>query len=115
MSELTADLERATAEVASLELQLDRLAARLAGKRAEVAQLSESIAREQSTGLPTSRTDAIVAVLRQRVTAMSPSEITEALNDAGRTDELSSVTATLAHLLKSRRVTRQGRGRYVAG
>ncbi|MEI2700682.1 MAG: hypothetical protein V9E94_20930 [Microthrixaceae bacterium] len=50
--------------LAGLERQLARAwPARVAGQRAEVARLEESIAAEQRSGLPASRTDAIVAVL----------------------------------------------------
>lgn len=114
MDDLTGDLHRARDELIGLERQLARLAARVAGKRAEVGRLEESIAAEHRSGLPASRTDAIVAVLSRGAGPMSPSEVTEALNGAGRTDELRSVTATLTHLLKGKRVIRQGRGRYLA-
>ncbi len=60
------------------------------------------------------RTDAIVAVLHAGTKPMSPREITDALHEAGRQDELRSVTATLAHLLKADAVDRVGRGRYLA-
>ncbi len=45
---------------------------------------------------------------------MLPSQITDALNDAGSREELRFVTATLGHLLSTGRVIRQGRGRYLA-
>lgn len=64
--------------------------------------------------LPSRRTDAVVELLRRATAPMSPSEITGALHDHGRDDELRSVTATLAHLLKAKLVQRVGRGRYVA-
>lgn len=114
MAVLETDLDRAMTELEGLELQMERVVARVVGKRAEVAQLRESIARENQSGLPAARTDAIVSVLRRNTLPMSPSEVTEALNDAGRSDQLSSVTATLAHLRNATRVIRQGRGRYVA-
>lgn len=114
VEDLTDDLDRAKDELVGLERQLARLSARAAGKRAEVARLEESIAAEQRSGLPASRTDSIVAVLARGVGPMSPSQVTAALKAAGRSDELSSVTATLAHLLKGKRVIRQGRGRYLA-
>jgi recombinational DNA repair ATPase RecF len=114
VDDLTDDLDRAKDELAGLERQLARVSARVAGKRAEVARLEEAIAAEQRSGLPASRTDAIVSVLSRGASPMSPAEVTAALNDAGRADELRSVTATLNHLLKSSRVIRQGRGRYLA-
>lgn len=114
VDDLIGDLNRAKAELAGLERQLARLSARVAGKRAEVARLAESIAAEQRSGLPSSRTEAIVAVLQRGLGPMSPTEIVAALHDAGRTDELRSVTATLTHLVKGHRVRREGRGRYLA-
>lgn len=116
MDDLSEDLERARSDLVSLERQLARLAARVAGKRTEIARLEESIAAEQRSGLPASRTDAIVAVLARAASPMSPSEITAALNEAGRIEELRSVTATLSHLMQGsqRRVDRPVRGKYVA-
>lgn len=113
MDELLQDIDRAKGELSALERQLVRAAARVAGKRAEVAQLEESIAAERESGLPASRTDAIVAVLKRGAGPMSPAQVTAALNQAGRSDELRSVTATLTHLLRSNRVIRQGRGKYL--
>lgn len=115
MDDLTDDIARAKDELVGLQRQLARASARVTGKRAEIARLEESIAAEQRSGLPASRTDAIVAVLSRGAGPMSPAEVTAALNDAGRADELRSVTATLNHLLKNSRVIRQGRGRYVVG
>lgn len=114
VDDLTDDLERVRNELVGLERQLARLSARVAGKRAEGRRLAESIAAEHRSGLPSSRTDAIVAVLARGAAPMSPSEVADALNDSGRSDDLRSVTATLTHLLKSKRVIRQGRGRYLA-
>jgi recombinational DNA repair ATPase RecF len=114
VDDLLHDLDEAKQDLATLERQLARVSARVAGKRAEVARLEESIAAEKQSGLPASRTDAIVVVLNRGAGPMSPAEITAALNEAGRSDELRSVTATLTHLLKGNRVIRQGRGRYVA-
>ncbi len=114
MDDLLQDLDEAKVDLVALERQLARASAKVAGKRAEIARLEESIAAEQQSGLPASRTDAIVAVLSRGAGPMSPAEITAALNEAGRADELRSVTATLTHLLKSNRVIRQGRGKYIA-
>ena len=55
----------------------------------------------------------IMQVLWDRGRA-SAREITDALNELGRNEELRSVTATLAHLQKSNRVERVGRGMYIA-
>jgi len=114
VEDLSDDLEQAKGELVGLERQLARLSARTAGKRAEIARLEESIAAEHRSGLPASRTDAIVAVLARGAGSMSPTEVTAALKAAGRNDELNSVTATLKHLLKGKRVIRQGRGQYLA-
>ena len=136
MAKLSNQLRAASAELAHLEKQLAKLEARTAGKRLEVARLQAAVARESGAGpaptaagaprargareettsddLPARRTSAIVALLRRRSQPMSPSEITDALNELGRNEELRSVTATLAHLQKSQRVERVGRGMYVA-
>lgn len=114
MDELLQGLEQAKRDLVALERQLARMSARVAGKRTEIARLEESIAAEQHSGLPASRTDAIVSVLNRGAGPMSPADITAALKEAGRPDELRSVTATLTHLLRSNRVIRQGRGRYIA-
>jgi hypothetical protein len=45
---------------------------------------------------------------------LRPSEIVALLAAAGRDDDLRSVTATLAHLLRDGRVVRHARGRYSA-
>ena len=82
MEDLVDDLDRAKEELRSLERQLARISARVAGKRAEVARLEESIAAEQRSGLPASRTDAIVSVLSRGVGPMSPAEVTAALGSA---------------------------------
>jgi hypothetical protein len=114
VDDLLQDLDEAKVDLVALERQLARVSAKAAGKRAEIARLEESIAAEQQSGLPASRTDAIVAVLSRAAGPMSPADITAALNEAGRPDELRSVTATLTHLLRSNRVIRQGRGKYVS-
>jgi hypothetical protein len=128
MASLASQLRRATVELAHFEKQLAKLEARTAGKRVEVARLQNAIARGQTDGaarskkrkrrapvndLPPQRTDAILAVLVGERRPMSPSEITEALTRHGRAEELRSVSATLAYLLKAQRVKRVGRGLYV--
>lgn len=130
MARLANQLKRASVELAHLEGQLAKLEARTAGKRTEVARLEAALGQESagsqrprkvdasdepaSGDLPVRRTNAIVVVLRRRSRPMSPTEITAALNELGRNEELRSVTATLAHLQKSDRVERVGRGMYVA-
>jgi hypothetical protein len=130
MTSLASQLRRASVELAHFEKQLAKLEARTAGKRVEVAKLQAAMARDQGTRparsskrprrspaieLPPQRTDAIVAVLGRSAAPMSPSEITEALREGGREEEPRSVSATLAHLLKAKRVQRVGRGRYLPG
>jgi hypothetical protein len=117
-------------ELAHFEKQLAKLEARTAGKRVEVARLQNAIARGHTdtngaarskkrkrrapvNDLPPQRTDAILAVLVGERRPMSPSEITQALTRHGRAEELRSVSATLAYLLKAHRVKRVGRGLYV--
>ena len=114
MGALVEDLERARAELVAIERQVTRWSSRTAGKRAEIARLTEVLAARQGSGLPVSRTDAIVSVLSRGADSMSPSKITEALVEAGRDDELHSVTATRRYLLDTGRVIRDGRGRCIA-
>jgi hypothetical protein len=104
--ELEAELDRQRAKVAEE-------VARLRGLEAELGSLRAGLdAGGDLVGM--SRTDAIVAVLRSGPGSMSPSEIRAALEAAGRTDDLRSITATLDHLLKTGVVQRPARGRYVA-
>ncbi|MEI2638360.1 MAG: hypothetical protein V9F03_05105 [Microthrixaceae bacterium] len=114
MEGLVDDLEKSKLELVEIDKQLARWSARAAGKRAEIARLQQLIEAEKRSGLPASRTEAIVAVLVRGSEAMSPSQITAALNESGRSEELRSVTATLGHLLSTGRVIRPGRGRYLA-
>jgi hypothetical protein len=129
MARLASQLRRATVELAHLEKQLSRLEARTAGKRLEVAKLEAAIAKDGGTSsprptkkrarrqapeeLPARRTDAIVEILAGESRAMSPTEVVAALHRRGREDDLRTVSATLAHLLKANRVERVARGRYV--
>ncbi len=134
----SAELAHFEKQLARQQKQLSGIEARVAGKRAEVARLQSALELESNpppappresadpvqpsrpakvvapSVAPGRRTEAIVAVLRQRGGPMTPTEIVDALHAAGRNDELKSVTATLAHLMKADLITRQDRGLYVS-
>lgn len=109
-------IERITeleARAAELHEIVAAATAELAGIRSELEVLrSGSHAATDLAEL--SRTDAIVAVLRQQGSAMSPNEIEARLADGGLTISRNKTTATLAYLMKQSRVLRVSRGRYVA-
>lgn len=56
MHDLIDDLDRPKGELLALERTLAVVSARVAGQRAEVARLEESIAAEHRSGPPASRT-----------------------------------------------------------
>lgn len=103
------ELERELVEVRE---QLALLHARAAGIDQELCLLRAGV--EVPELATARRTDAIVAVLADARRSMTPSEIVASLTEAGRDDDLRSVTATLTHLVREGRVLRQGRGRYSA-
>jgi hypothetical protein len=104
-----AELER---ELADVREQLALLHARAAGLEQEIRVLRAGADRPELASAR--RTDAITAVLADARGSLSPSEIVGLLAAAGRDDDLRSVTATLAHLLRDGRVVRHARGRYSA-
>jgi hypothetical protein len=104
-----AELERELAEVRE---QVTLLHARAAGIEQEMRVLRAGADRPELASAR--RTDAITAVLADARGSLSPSEIVGLLAAAGRDDDLRSVTATLAHLLRDGRVVRHARGRYSA-
>lgn len=110
MTERIADLER---EIAAQRVTVASEVARLRGLEAEIDSLRAGVIVEPvRPEMP--RSDAILAALRQRQGTMSPSEIRARLHDAGRADDLRSVTATLNHLMSKGAVARPERGRYLA-
>lgn len=60
------------------------------------------------------RAAAIVAVLRDAASTLTPTEILERLRHGGRDDDMRSLTATLSYLVKRGAVQRPERGRYLA-
>jgi len=60
------------------------------------------------------RTEAILAVLHDGGTTLSPKEIEQRLEVGGRSDTYRTITATLDHLMKQNKVTRADRGHYLA-
>ena len=103
------ELER---QLAEQRTQVALGAARLAGLEAELGALRSGDVPTEIREAP--RTVAILSVLRSAPGTMSPSDIVECLREAGRADELRSVTATLDHLAKKQAVQRPARGRYLA-
>ena len=55
-----------------------------------------------------------LAVLRSTPGTLTPSEVTTRLNEAGRSENLKTVTTLLSYLLKEGHVVRPDRGRYLA-
>ena len=109
-AELIADAER---ELAEQELVVAESIATYRGIEARLASLKAGVAIVgERAGLD--RTDAIVAVLRSAGGTLSPTEIMEALVEAGRTERMGLITGTLGYLCKQGRVQKLGRGRYLA-
>lgn len=87
-------------------------AARILGLEAERKAIQAGLGEEGALSTM-SRTDAIVTVLRKAGGTMSPTDIVNALQAAGRSDDLRSVTATLSYLMKNDSVQRPSPGRYL--
>ena len=119
MKELEIDLQRVRDELAVAQAEHARLAARIEGLLAQRDALIRALASEPG---PPAKADvttftkdrAIVAILRQSAGPMRIKEIVEAMTAAGRTETYNGVSVYLDTLLKAGRVTRVGRGRYVA-
>ena len=104
-----ADLET---ELAEWRDELTKLATRIRGREAKVAAGRGGVAKSiQLADLP--RTAAIVAVLHEADTTLTPSQILARLVAAERDDDLRKVTATLDYLVKSGLVIRPSRGCYL--
>ena len=109
MAQHLAELE---SELAEWREELTKFAMRIRGREAEIAAVRAAIEhRSELADLP--RTAAIVAVLREADTALTPSQILTRLEAAEREDDLRKVTATLDYLVKSGHVIRPGRGHYL--
>ena len=61
-----------------------------------------------------SLTDAVEQVLRAAGVAMTPAQIHSELQTRGRNDELRSLGGTLQYLKRTGRVTKAGRGQWLA-
>lgn len=108
LAELIADAE------SRLERHRVEVTAAIARLRATEAEL-ETLKSSASPGrirLGTSRTDAIIAVLKNSQGPMETRAITAALNDAGLESSPKDVASTLHHLLSAGKVQRVERGTY---
>jgi hypothetical protein len=104
-----AELERELAEAQSdIELRMARLRA-LAHELKELKGLAQLRGPIKDAAL----TDAILQLLRNSA-VLSPTQIQTQLAAAGRDVPLNKVTATLTYLVKQQRVSRTGRGEYMA-
>ena len=119
MKELEVDLQQVRDELAVTQAEHARLTARIEGLQAQRDALIRALASEPE---PRAKADvttftkdrAIVAVLRQATAPMRINEIVEAMTAVGRTETYNGVSVYLDTLLKTGRVIRVGRGRYVA-
>ena len=119
MKELEADLQRVRDELAEAQAEQARLTARIEGLQAQRDALARAMAIQPE---PPAKADvttftkdrAIVSVLRQSGAPMRIKEIVDAMTAAGRTETYNGVAVYLDTLLKTGRVIRVGRGRYVA-
>jgi hypothetical protein len=125
--DLEQELERLTAELSVAEVEAIRLQARIQGLRAQRDALAAALAArrsEQSTpdaytpvrlDAIKKRTNAIEVVLRQVGRPLSIDEVREALDEAWREPSTYAVVASTLNLLhRTGRISKIGRGRYVA-
>ena len=128
MAELEETLRQLESELAEATEQQALLNAHILGLRAHrdaLLQISDLTAAsaasdrrpEEGRALTSmTKSEAIVAVLRQSHAPMSIREIVEALREAGRTSETyNGISVYLQTLLSQDRVRRPERGRYTAG
>ena len=109
---LAQHLAELESELAEWRVEFTKFATRIRGREAEVAALRAAVEhRSELSDLP--RTAAIVTVLRNADSALTPSQILACLEAAKRDDDLRKVTATLDYLVKSGLVVRPGRGHYL--
>lgn len=119
MKELEVDLQRVRDELAVTQAQHARLTAKIEGLQAQRDALIRALASEPE---PRAKADirtftkdqAIVGVLRQAAGPMRIKEIVEAMTAVGRTETYNGVSVYLDTLVKTGRVIRVSRGRYVA-
>jgi len=110
---ITARIAQLETKLAEQEQLIAQEVATFRGIEAELASLRAGLPSKRALG-DVPRTQAILSVLRTSGTSLTPTEILEALEGAGRTETRQLVTATLDHLLKKRLVRRPSRGRYLA-
>ena len=120
--DLNEELTKVEAQLATAQVELASLVARVHGLMAQRDALAAATAQEdlphaetsnELAGLPKDR--AIITVLRQSDGPLSPAEITQKLQEAGREQEKAgNISVYLTSLLKQGRVTRIRHGRYVA-
>lgn len=124
---LQQELGRITAELESAEAEAIRLQARIQGMRAEREALAAALATQRQDldsndqDAPVrldaikKRTEAIGALLRRTGRAMSIDEVREALDAEWREPSTYAVVASTLNLLhRTGRISKVGRGRYVA-
>jgi hypothetical protein len=99
-------------EQARLSDQLDVLKARFGAVKHELDLLEQGLHSGGSLR-EGQLTDAVLAVLGEASGSLSPSEIKDRLDSAGRTEALNKLTATLHHLVSRGKVRRQERGKYI--
>lgn len=110
LHKVIADLER---ELAAEREELRVVAARVAGKEAELRSLRAGLTDPGGlAGLD--RTDAILTVLRRSDVSLTPAEVTSRLHAEGRDDTAKLVSSTLSYLLKEERVLRTQPKHYQA-
>ena len=112
-------MQRVRDELAEAQAEHARLTARIEGLQAQRDALARAMAIEPGPSakadITTFTTDrAIVSVLRQSGAPMRIKEIVDAMTAVGRTETYNGVAVYLDTLLKTGRVIRVGRGRYVA-
>jgi len=119
MNELETDLQRVRDELARAQAEHARLTAKIEGLQAERDALVRAMAIQPE---PPAKADittftkdrAIVSILRQGGAPMRIQEIVDAMTAVGRTETYNGVSVYLDTLLKTGRIIRVGRGRYVA-
>lgn len=110
---ITARIAQLETKLAEQEQLIAQEVARFRGIEAELASLRAGLpSKGPLSEIP--RTEAILSVLRASGSSLTPTEILEALERAGRTESRQLITATLDHLLKKKLARRPSRGRYIA-
>jgi hypothetical protein len=118
---LRAELGEVTADLEAARIQYASIGAKIAGLEAQRQALTKALQREfrltdsTQAAVHRYRTDAIVAVLEASGTEMSVQDVMSALAEAGRPDETAdNVGVDLAYLAGRGRVNRVRRGVYAS-